>query len=127
MRKLAIFLLLVLVISLAACGGGSDSGQGGATGGADAAAGEKLFNEKLIGTQPGCITCHSLEAGVTMVGPSLAGIGSRQDEAYIKQSINEPDAAVSEGFTAGVMPAALARELSEQQVEDLTAYLMTLK
>ncbi len=127
MRKLKFVLLFVLVlsiaVSLAACGGG-DSGSGG---GANAAAGEKLFNESLIGTQPGCKTCHSLEAGVVMVGPSLAGVGSRLDEAGMRQAITEPDATVVDGFTAGTMPAALAGELSEQQLNDIVAYLMTLK
>jgi mono/diheme cytochrome c family protein len=32
-----------------------------------------------------------------------------------------------DGFAAGVMPAALADELSEQQLADLVAYLMTLQ
>lgn len=125
MRKLKFVLLFVLVlgiaVSLAACGGSSDSS------GPNAAAGEKLFNESLIGTQPGCKTCHSLEPDVVMVGPSLAGIASRADEAYIRTSITEPDADVVDGFTAGTMPAALAGELSDQQLNDIVAYLMTLK
>jgi len=126
MRKLKFVLLLVLVagiaVSLAACGGG-----GGDNSGPNAAAGEKLFNQSLIGTQPGCKTCHSLEPDVVIVGPSLAGIASRADEAYIRESIQTPDADVVEGFTAGTMPAALIGELSEQQLNDLVAYLMTLK
>ena len=127
MRKLKFVLLFVLVagiaVSLAACGGG-DSGS---SGGPNAAAGEKLFNESLIGTQAGCKTCHSLEPDVVMVGPSLAGIASRADEAYIRKSIQEPDADVVDGFTAGTMPAALAGELSEQQLNDIVAFLLTLK
>jgi len=37
---------------------------------ADAKAGEKVFNQ--------CKTCHSLEAGKNMVGPSLAGVFGRK-------------------------------------------------
>ncbi len=127
MRKLIIFLLLALLVGLAACGGGGGDGN--------TAAGEKLFNEKLIGVQPGCVTCHSLEPGVVIVGPSLATIGadagSRVDgksaEQYIRQSIMETDAFVVEGFIAGTMPAALSDEMSEAQINNLVAYLMTLK
>lgn len=32
-----------------------------------------------------------------------------------------------DGFTAGVMPAALGDDLSEQQLADLVAYLLTLE
>jgi cytochrome c len=131
MRKLIFLLVLVLAVSLAACGGSSGSSSGGA----NAAAGEELFNEKLIGVQPGCVTCHSLEAGVTMVGPSLAGIattaGTRESgksaEEYLTESITEPDTYVVDGFDAGTMPAGLADEMDDQQVADLVAYLMTLK
>lgn len=135
MRKLSltILVLFALVLALGACGGSSGGASSG--GGANAAAGEELFNEKLIGTQPGCVTCHSLEEGVVMVGPSLAGIGTRAGtivagqsaEEYLKASITHPDDHVVDGFDAGTMPAQLNDELSAEQVDNLVAYLMTLK
>jgi hypothetical protein len=45
----------------------------------------------------------------------------------LRQSIEEPDAYVAEGFAQGLMPAALADELSAQELADLVAYLQTLK
>jgi len=138
MQKLTVLILFALIIGLAACGGGGDSAgsDGGSSRSApDAAAGEKLLKKKLIGTQAGCVTCHSLAAGVTIVGPSLATVGAdagrrvsgQPAEGYLLESINNPDAFVVDGFTAGVMPAALADELSDQQKADLVAYLMTRK
>ena len=139
MKKLLFVVILMLVVlSLAACGGESapSGGEGGAAAGpGDAAAGQKIFEQTLIGTQAGCVTCHSLEPGVTMVGPSLATIGAEAGsrvsgmsaEEYLRQSILEPDAHLAEGFSPGIMPAALADELTEQQLNDLVAYLMTLK
>ncbi len=64
-------LLIILVLSLAlvvvaACGGDADSGGG--SGDADPAAGQKLFAQTVIGSQPGCSTCHSLD-GSSIVGP----------------------------------------------------------
>jgi mono/diheme cytochrome c family protein len=38
----------------------------------------------------------------------------------------ETNAYVVEGFPEGVMPAAFADVLSEQQVDDLVAYMLTL-
>ena len=139
MKKLLfVLILLSVVLSLAACGGESapSGGEGGAAAGpGDAAAGKKLFEQTLIGTQAGCITCHSLEPGVTMVGPSLATIGAEAGsrvsgmsaEEYLRQSILEPDAHLAEGFSSGIMPGTFADELTEQQVNDLVAYLLTLK
>lgn len=143
MQKILLILALVLVFSLAACGGDSApaGGEGEAASPADAGgagsagAGEELFEQSLIGTQAGCMTCHSLEPGVTMVGPSLATIGAEAGsrvpgvsaEDYLRKSITEPDADLAEGFSAGIMPAALAGELTEQQVADLVAFLLTLK
>jgi cytochrome c551/c552 len=132
-------LVLVLVLALAACGGDSApapaSSEGEAAGSGDAAAGKDLYNQSLIGTQPGCATCHSLEPGVTMVGPSLATIGADAGthasgvsaEDHLRKSILDPNADVADGFTAGLMPVALADELTEQQVNDLVAFLLTLK
>lgn len=135
MRKLTVLILFALLLGLAACGG-SDSGSASSSGGSssgNAGAGEDLFNKKLVGTQPGCVTCHSLEADVVMVGPSLHGIGSRAGstvdgesaEEYIKTSIMDPDAHVVDGFDAGTMPIALSDELDDGQVNDLVAFLLT--
>lgn len=137
MQKLYVTFALLLVLSLAACGGGSapSGGEEEAAAQGDAAAGEALYGQSLIGSQPGCITCHSLEPGVTMVGPSLATIGAEAGsrvagvsaEDYLQQSILEPNAFVVEGFAQGLMPATLADELTAQQVDDLVAFLLTLK
>ena len=132
MRKWVV--LLMLVLALAACGGSSSDESGDAIAG-DAAAGEAIFAQTLVGTQPGCVTCHSVEPGVTMVGPSLATIGAEAGsrvsglsaEEYLRQSIQAPNEHIAEGFSAGLMPAALADELSAQELSDLVAYLQTLK
>ena len=42
----------------------------------DPRAGERLFLETRGGTGAGCRICHSLQPGVKLVGPSLAGVGA---------------------------------------------------
>lgn len=141
MKKLFLILLMLALLAVA-CGGGNgdedteeqkDEPVAGAAG--DAAAGEALFKQATIGSQAGCATCHSLEPDRVLVGPSMAGVGARagtrvsgqSSEDYLRESIVQPDAYTVDGFAAGLMPAAIAGELSDQQLNDLVAYLLTLK
>jgi nitric oxide reductase subunit C len=123
------YLVLMLMLSLlAGCGGEPTAGARRG----DAANGERLFRE---GAAPACITCHSLAPGVNFPGPSLARIGrtagsrvpGQSAADYLRESILEPDAHIALGFSADVMAAAYGAQLSEQEVDDLVAYLRTLK
>ncbi|HID53719.1 MAG TPA: c-type cytochrome [Anaerolineae bacterium] len=145
MRKLffSLVVLSALILVLAACGGGGDSGgnggggsdEGGGTTAGNAENGEKLYKQTTIGSAsaPGCITCHSLEEGVVLVGPSHYGLATRAEtavagmsaEEYLHQSIVDPDAHITEGFTAGIMYQNYGAELPEAQINDLVAFLMT--
>lgn len=103
--------------------------------GADPEAGRRIFMETSAGANVGCRICHSLQPGETLVGPSLAGVATRAGtavpglsaEAYLRQSIVEPDAYVVPGFPPGQMLSDLAGELSPQQLDDLVAFLLTLR
>ncbi len=129
---------LVLVLLLAACGGGGEEAPEGGDSGAigDAANGEELYNQTVIGSAsaPGCITCHSLEPDVVLVGPSHAGLanraGSYQEgvsaEDYLRESIVDPDAHIVEGYTPGVMYLNFGEELQAREINDLIAYMLTL-
>lgn len=129
---LLLALLVVATMLLTACGGG---GEQASSDGCDIAQAEALFNQTVIGSQPGCVTCHSLEEGVVLVGPSMAGIGVRaattidgQSAAeYIETSIVNPDGYLVEGYAAGTMPSVWADELSADQIKCLVSYLETLK
>jgi hypothetical protein len=103
--------------------------------GRDPQAGEKLYYETSLGTNASCRICHSLEAGEDLVGPSFAGIARRaaervpglSAEAYLRQSILNPDAYVVPGYPSGLMVPNLGDTLTEGQIEDLVAFLMTLE
>ena len=114
-------LLIALMIILSACGGGGDETTDSA-----AKAGEERFAQTVIGSQAGCITCHSFDEGVVIVGPSMDGIGNRGED-YLKESILDPDATLVDGFPAGTMPQVWGEELTSEQVDQLVAYLLTLK
>lgn len=123
MQKLV--LLLAVALLTVSCGGSTDE-PAVTTRGVETT-GAELFAERVIGANPGCVTCHSLEPGVTLVGPSLAVVmspipGLTQAE-YIRESILEPDAYLGEGYVAGQMPGGWDDLLSPEQIESLIALL----
>lgn len=140
-KKLLVLLVICIsLLILAACGGGNTSTNTPAEEPApvgDAANGEALFAQPTIGANnaPGCITCHSLEPDVVIVGPSQAGLATRAEtrvagqsaEEYIRTSITEPNAYVVEGFAEGVMYQNYATDLTAEEINDLIAYTLTLK
>jgi cytochrome c551/c552 len=81
--------------------------------------------------QYGCITCHRL-ALVGKVAPSFEGIAARAASrrppltaaAYIYESITNPAAYVVEGYQP-VMPQNFAERLSDPELSDILAYLLT--
>ncbi len=96
----------------------------------DAARGEKLY------TQMGCKTCHSLD-GSKGIGPTWKGLfGSKveladgtkvsADEAYLAESIKDPNAKIVAGFNANAMPN-FGLILKDLQIKDLVAFIMTVK
>lgn len=96
---------------------------------------------------PGCVACHSMAPGVTLAGPSMAGIATRAAETvasaaydssattaeeYIRESILQPSAFIvaAERFATegrSLMPANYGETLTPEQIESLVAYLMTLQ
>jgi len=140
-RSLLILAVGLLLLALAACGGGGSDNAESAAGEpapvGDAVNGEALFAQPLIGANnaPGCITCHSLQPDVTIVGPSQAGLATRAEtrvagqtaEQYIRNSILHPDDFVVENFAPGLMYQNYSTDLTTEEVDDLVAYALTLK
>jgi mono/diheme cytochrome c family protein len=94
--------------------------------------GEALFGQK------GCIGCHTVSGIGGQVGPNLTMV-ARRDLArerpgrtwpdvvtYIRESILEPQAYIVPGFpNPSPMPSARLFELSDQDIDDLIAYLFS--
>ncbi|WP_420475754.1 c-type cytochrome [Noviherbaspirillum sp. ST9] len=107
------------------------------------ALGERAFRSAT----PACNACHSIAPGVNMAGPSLAGVGSRAEKlvsspdykgkakdamGYIRESITDPSAHIVPGamYSAnGVsfMPNTYGKGLKPEQIDQIAAYLATLK
>jgi cytochrome c oxidase subunit II len=107
-----------------ASGGGGGSGGGGAAGGTTDP--KQLFTAGNADTgATACGTCHTLaDAGTkSTTGPSLDDGLKGKDAAFIKQSIVEPGAEITEGFQDGIMPTNYGDTLSAEQVDALVDYL----
>ncbi len=96
--------------------------QAGGEGGGDEADGKTLFTDAAQPTA--CKSCHTLaDAGATgTTGPNLDEVVPDLSEEELRQSIVDPDAEVTEGFSPGLMPR-YGDSLSEEQVDALVTYL----
>jgi mono/diheme cytochrome c family protein len=84
----------------------------------------------------GCGACHQIP-GVSegIVGPSLSNIGAvaetREEGVsaaeYLRESIYAPNAYLVEGYNEGLMPQNFQELISEPELEDLIAYLVSLQ
>ena len=94
-------------------------------------AGEEVFNS----SSAGCDVCHSVNPGVELVGPSLANVGTLAEgrvpdmtaEEYLEESILQPDAYVVEGYPEGQMLDIYEETLTDEDIDALVAYLLSLK
>ena len=107
------------------------------------ALGEAVFRTAA----PACAACHSIAPGANMAGPTLAGLAGRTEQllasgqykgkakdlaGYISESVVAPSAHVVPGamYSAdGVsfMPTTYAKDLTAAQVDQLAAYLSSLR
>jgi len=89
---------------------------------------------ELLYTRHGCAACHSLD-GTTLIGPSFVNVyghefdtadGARitADDAYIRESILDPNVSVIAGFQPVMTP--YAGVLGDREIEALTEWLKTL-
>ena len=108
--------------------------------------GKKVVSSRAMGN---CVACHVItsmpEAAFQgNIGPALDGVASRYDEAQLRGLVSNAKITFEgtimpafykntgyirpgDGYTAKAAPADLPPILSAQQIEDVVAYLLTLK
>jgi|GEM_PF-3074390 len=122
--------------AIAAAQPGADDPLFEAVSNADPANGELIFNAVAA---PACNTCHLADSETTLVGPGQYNLFARTVEriengtieaegpySYIYESIINPLDYAPEGFMVGLMPDVYEGVLTDEQVYDLIAYLVTL-
>jgi len=119
MKKFA-FLLLIIIISifLVACSNTGPSPEEG----------------QNLAVLKGCASCHSVD-DKTKIAPPWRGLFGSQvelndgtqikaDEAYLLESITDPNAKIVKGFTRGAMPQI---SLTDAEIDSLLAYIKSVK
>ena len=148
----SISILVILILVLAACGGDDEEEQPAAPAEAPAPtevpapAGDPETGKEVFLNKGGCGACHVIEGvdlAIGVVGPDMTHLAARVEETaqeagvangaeYLRQSILEPNAYVVEECPtgpciAGTMPQTFQATLTEEEVNDIVAYLLTLK
>jgi cytochrome c551/c552 len=97
-----------------------------------AAAAPSTAAGKAIFVSTGCGACHTLAAAGTTgtVGPNLDGAPEKDAkadkmalDAFVKQSIVDPNAFISPGYPKGVMPQTFATSLGAAKIAALVAFI----
>ncbi|MGI6209063.1 MAG: c-type cytochrome, partial [Anaerolineae bacterium] len=97
---------------------------------------EAVAAGRLVAQSSGCLGCHSTD-GTTRVGPTWQDLyGSKEnledgttvevDTEYLRRSILDPDAQIVRGFPSGIMPHTYDLQLSEEDINNVIAYIMSL-
>ena len=84
-----------------------------------------------------CVACHSAD-GSPLVGPSWQGIYGSQEtladdttvevnDEYLRESIVDPNAKIVKGFQPNLMPATYGDTLNGSDIEDIIAYIKSLR
>lgn len=91
---------------------------------------------ELLVKSNGCLGCHSID-GSKLIGPTWLGLFGSEvelsngttvpaDEAYLKESILNPQGAIVAGFENQLMPNVYT-SLTEEDLANIIAYIKTLK
>ena len=126
MRRITIPLIVLVTLALSACSAAL-AAEPTPTPDPFVVQGQQVFNAK-------CATCHALVPDTIIIGPSLAGIATRAEtrvqgqtaDEYIQLSILRPGDYLVEGFN-NVMITNFSKELTNEDMNALVAFLLTLK
>lgn len=84
----------------------------------------------------GCTACHSVDGSV-IVGPTWLNLASEEvvlddgtsfpaDAEYVYSSIVDPNSQIVEGFNADVMPQNFSEQLTEDQINQIVAFILSV-
>jgi mono/diheme cytochrome c family protein len=106
MRRFLIFAVAVLAVSFAA-----------STFAGDASAGKAVYDA----AKPACKSCH------TDVKNPLAKVGAENTAEELKAWVRTPKEMIAKKGKKGMMPAYSAEKISDADLENLVAYMATMK
>jgi mono/diheme cytochrome c family protein len=97
--------------------------------------GQVLFNQFIPAANFACSTCHLVDSEAQLIGPGLLNVAERAESRvpgqsaleYLHNSIVHPSDYVVENYPDMLMPQVYGTALTEAEIDDLVAYLFTLK
>lgn len=78
---------------------------------------ERLTDGTAVANHYGCPACHSMLGADASVGPSLQGGALKLSREQLRHSIITPDAELTPGYPAGIMPRDYAQRMSIGELE----------
>ena len=121
---------ILIAATFSACGGetaANPTREPASLGPADLGPGDPEAG--LLAFNDHCFECHATQDGVAIAGPSLFSAGDKFSYAYVRESILDPHAIVvyvnNPQFVEIEMPKEIAAALSENELEDIIAYLLS--
>lgn len=134
--RLLRWVIPLVVISLLAACGDEDSRSDNTT--APQPSGDLIQQGEQVYFRDGivCQNCH--KSNVDATGPALNGLYGRRveledgstviaDEAYLRESILDPNAKIVAGFSPYIMPNNYATRLTPPELDALIAYIISLQ
>jgi mono/diheme cytochrome c family protein len=125
LKQLSVPLIISLLFLVTACG----------SAGSDAAEATELSGDPELGLivfQQYCSECHDVAEGQVIEGPPLFEAGTRLSYDYVKESILSPtehiayyEGLYNEDDTS--MPTDFEQVLNDRQLDNVIAYVMSLK
>ena len=113
-----VLLVLSVLTAVTACGNSAPSPEAG----------------QNLAVLKGCTSCHSVN-DTTKIAPPWKGLYGSQielndgslvlvDDTYLIESIKEPNAKITQGFTRGAMPFI---SLTDDEINALVAYIKSVR
>ena len=96
-----------------------------------------VSNGATLAQEQGCLGCHTTD-GREFIGPTWKGLFGKEeklddgttvtvDDAYLRESILNPNAKIVATFVDNLMPGNFRDRLSDQQIEAIIEYIKTVR
>jgi len=71
----------------------------------------------------GCTACHAILDSEADTGPNLTKVGPTLSEEFIRKSIVYPNADITEGYEADIMPEDFAEQMNVKELEMMVKFI----
>jgi mono/diheme cytochrome c family protein len=88
--------------------------------------GRPLRGKDIFFNKMRCVACHRVNNVGGVQGPDLSDVGAINTAEYLRESVAEPGKVLVKGYK-DIMPPHFDKHLSDKEMDDLVAFLQTLR